>query len=151
MIAADREALRETISGALNQAMEAMFFDAAEPIEECDCAGRAEMVTVCLWFHDAMDGEFLLSTPLPTALALAASFLGLDTNEMDRSHAEQIVCELANIVCGSALSRLEPSSELRLSPPLVTPRLCNGDNDAIYQHYRLLDGCLAVSLHIDSM
>jgi CheY-specific phosphatase CheX len=151
MIALDREVLLDAVTTAVNQAMEAMFFDAAEPVAECDCCAGSEIITVCLWFHDAMDGEFLLATPLPGAMALAASFMGLDNDEVERTNAEQTLCELANIICGSALSRLEPSSELRLSPPMMTPRRCDGENGAMYQHYRLLDGCLAVSLRIDAL
>jgi len=149
MIALDRAVLMEAVNAAVNQAMEAMFFDAAEPVCDCECSDGREMITVCLWFHDAMDGEFMLATPVPTAVALAASFMGCEPHEVDRSQAEQIVCELANIICGSALSSLEPAAELRLSSPLITPRACTEEEGAIYQHYRLLDGCLAVSLRLE--
>lgn len=151
MIALEREVLLDAVTAAVNQAMEAMFFDAAAPVPDCGHGEAPDCITVCLWFHDAVDGEFMLTTPLATATALAANFMGLEPDDVDRSQAEQIVCELANIVCGSALSRLEPSTELRLSPPLVTPRACRPENGAIYQQYQLLDGCLAVSLRIDSL
>jgi len=148
MIAVDREVLLQTVNAAVNETMEAMFFDAAEPISD-SWSGGEDLVTVCLWFHDAVDGEFMLATPLATAVTLAASFMGVDTAEVERRDAEQIVCELANIICGSALSRLEPSSELRLSPPVLTPRACAPGDEATYQRYQLLDGCLAVSLRLD--
>ncbi|HZU25592.1 MAG TPA: chemotaxis protein CheX [Bryobacteraceae bacterium] len=149
MIALDRQVLLQTLDAAVNETMEAMFFDAAAPVREGECCAGADMVTVCLWFHDAVDGEFMLAAPLPTAMALASGFMGVDNEQVQRRDAEQIACELANIICGSALSRLEPSSELRLSSPMATPRACATGDDVIYQHYQLLDGCLSVSLRID--
>jgi len=134
------------ISAALTEAMEAMFFDAAEPSTECSCAD-AERISALLQFHDALEGEFVLSAPVETARSLAASFMGLDPAAADRAQAEQIVCELANIICGSALSRLDPATELRLTPPRLTNGPVEG-NGALQEHYQLLDGCLSVSLKI---
>lgn len=137
-----------TLTSAVNDAMEAMFFDAAEPVNDCDCGADGDRVTAYLKFHDAVDGEFMLSTPRGTAMALAASFMGLEAMEVDRTHAEQTICELGNIICGSALSRLDPARELRLSSPVITDQVCAPGHNVMYQHYRLLDGCLAVSLRM---
>lgn len=146
MIAVDDGVLREAFSAAVEESMDAMFFDAAEPVAECDCEPASESITAAVLFHDSIDGEFLLSAPLQTAVALAASFMAIDAEAVERSQAEQTVCELANIICGAALSRLEPSAVLRLSPPRVIEGPCASGCGGICQHYRLLDGCISLSI-----
>jgi len=140
--------LREAVSAAVEQAMDAMFFDAAEPACECTGAGAADCVTAAVRFHDFIEGEFLLTMPRQTAVALAASFMALDPEAVDAAHSEQTVCELANIICGAALSRLDPSAELRLSPPEVVAGSCGLMEWGVWQHYRLLDGCMSVSIRL---
>lgn len=146
MIAVDDNALREAVGAAVEQAMEAMFFDAAEPVTECECACTVSATIACIvHFSDGIEGDFVLVAPLETAIALAASFMAFDLEAVERRHAEQTVCELANIICGSALSRLEPSSELRLRPPEIVE--CPPE-DGLRQHYRLLDGCISLSIRL---
>jgi len=67
---------------------------------------------------------------------------------VDSAHSEQTVCELANIICGAALSRLEPATELRLSPPEIVTGSCGLMEWGVWQHYRLLDGCMSVSVRL---
>lgn len=148
MIAIDESVMREAVTRAVGEVMEAMFFEAVEPALSGLCMEGCNPVTAHLRFWDAVEGEFMLAVPLETAVSLAGNFMALDPGEVDRSHAEATICELANIICGSALSRLEPSSALRLSSPEVTRYSCVPTENVFYQHYRLIEGCLAISIRI---
>jgi len=144
--AIDPEQVLTALTAAVNEAMEAMFFDAAEPEPDPCGAEEADAIVCRVHFHDAMEGEFRMAMPRETATALASSALAVEAADVAPAQAEQTVCELANIVCGAALSRLEPGSELRLGAPEIVPALRLHEDGAVHQHYRLLDGCLALTM-----
>jgi hypothetical protein len=52
---------------------------------------------------------------------MAAAFLGLDEAAPSEAQIQEVVCELANMVCGSALSRLEENTRFDLSSPELRP------------------------------
>ena len=146
MSSIDPERVLPALTAAVNEAMELMFFDAAEPEPDACLPEEPDGIVCRIHFHDAMEGEFRMAMPRQTATALASSALALEPSEVQAAQAEQTVCELANIVCGAALSRLEPTTELRLGAPEIVPELRLHEEGAVHQHYRLLDGCLALTM-----
>ena len=89
-------------------------------------------------------GSFSLSVSGRSAAMLAAGFLGMDEGEVDDEKIDQTVAEMANMFCGSIVSRIESDREFYLSSP--QPARCGPDPDA---HLLRLDGGLmAVSLMI---
>ena len=70
-----------------------------------------------LRFEGNLCGEFRLRMPMKVARVVGSGFLGFDESEISDSQAGEVVCELANMYCGSALSRLEADTIFHLSHP----------------------------------
>ena len=56
---------------------------------------------------------------METGRKIAASFLGLEEGLPSESQTGEVLCELANMICGSVLSRLEGDLHFELSPPEI--------------------------------
>ncbi len=56
-----------------------------------------------------------------SARTIAADFLALDAESLAPDQVEDVICELANMICGAALSRLESETSFRLGKPEILP------------------------------
>ena len=90
---------------------------AGEVIAPADGDGGAPACTAELRFQGNPSGGFRVSVPWKLARVVGAGFLGLEEVEVSDSQAEEVVCELANMICGSLLSRLESKSPFRITHP----------------------------------
>ena len=98
-----------------------MFFACVyDEVEGVEAAGRIE---ARLGFAGQWPGEFRLGITPEAARGIAAGFLGVeDETEVSESQIGDVVCEVTNMVCGSALSRLGADMAFDLEPPrLVAP------------------------------
>jgi CheY-specific phosphatase CheX len=111
-------AIGQALAESVREVLEKMFFvDLAEP---AGSAGpRPEGIAAELTFEGDPPGSFRLDLDLAAAASTAADFLGQDTAALENSQIEEVVCELANMICGSVLSRLESSATFRLSKPEI--------------------------------
>lgn len=105
-----------------------MFFleglsEAAEP------AAEAETVTVHLTFTGDPPGCFQMRIARPAAVTIAADFLGEDAGSLSAQQSTDVTLELANMICGAVLSRIESSASFRLDTPQIVP-------DGAGQHVR---------------
>jgi CheY-specific phosphatase CheX len=88
-----------------------------------------------------------------SARKLAAGFLGEDEGMLTDSQPGQAVCELANMLCGSLLSKLESDESFDLAPPALVPA---GREDSVgleilpvaRQSFALEEGILTVSVRL---
>ena len=92
-----------------------------------------------------LTGTFRLAITMDAADALAADFLGLLLLP-DCAAVDQVMGELANMICGAALSRIEPDALFGLSHP--EPDSTPIHNDGTFQCFELERGLLAVSLEL---
>ena len=95
-----------------------MFFlevlgEIAEPPPE------AEAVTVQVSFDGDPPGYFQLRIARPAANAVAADFLGEDLESLTDRQSTDVTLELANMICGAVLSRIESRAAFRLGSPEV--------------------------------
>jgi chemotaxis protein CheY-P-specific phosphatase CheC len=106
--------------------LETMFFANAVPNEQ----GAIEQPSyaVRVRFRGFPSGVFELTIGARIATVLAAGFLGMDESEVGPMEASQVACELANMLCGSVLSRAESETGFELSPPLLVAAL---EHDAV--------------------
>jgi CheY-specific phosphatase CheX len=110
--------IRQVLQDAVRDVLEKMFF--AIPLEEPDEAGfPADGIAVELAFEGDPSGALLLSMSSPAARQIAADFLGIDESEVSAAQTTDVVCELANMICGSVLSRVESTARFRLASPRV--------------------------------
>jgi len=136
--------IQETLRLSAAEVVETMFF--AELLGEAPA--REDGLTAKLGFHGGPSGVFTVEVSGCAARSLAAAFLALDEAEVSGEHAAEVVCELANMICGSALSRLEPDATFDLDHPVVVPSGA-AEPGAVVRSFDLGDGVLSLSLAIE--
>ncbi|SRR5579871_229850 len=102
-----------------SEVLEGMFY--TSPLGDAPEDAPAGDISVALSFQGQPPGTFGLCTSPETGRKLAASFLGLDEESVTDEKNEEVLCELANMLCGSALSRIESNSIFALSQPKKEP------------------------------
>jgi CheY-specific phosphatase CheX len=107
--------LRESAEDVL----EKMFFirDVGEPA--LAGGGYGPEVAAHLTFEGTPPGWLTLRASKTAARSIAADFLGEEEETVTDQQAEDMVCELANMICGSALSRTGSDATFRISSPLI--------------------------------
>jgi len=98
-----------------SEVLETMFFttlvgDAAEVPSEAILSAR-------LAFRGRPSGRFGLSVGTGTARKIAGNFLGIEEESLSEGQIGEVVCELANMLCGSVVSRLAKGSHFELLQP----------------------------------
>ena len=109
----------QLISDAVDAVLETMFFSAvlgpAEP--ETGCEIREAHVA----FRGRLSGTLGVRLSETSAQLMAAGFLGEDEESLTDTQPDQVVCELANMLCGSLLSKVESEESFDLAPPELVP------------------------------
>jgi chemotaxis protein CheY-P-specific phosphatase CheC len=113
--------LGQLLFDAAAEVLETMFFttvvgDAAAEVSNAQC------VSVRLSFHGNPSGRFGVRVPLETGRKMAESFLGTEDESPSEAQIGEVVCELANMLCGSLLSRLGKGTRFELSSPEIDPQ-----------------------------
>jgi Chemotaxis phosphatase CheX len=104
-----------------SEVLETMFFTGvAEEDSEEGCGDS--LMCAELAFRGSPSGRFGVRTPVATGRLVAASFLGLEAAEVSEAQIGDVVCELANMFCGSVLSRLEAGARFELMHPEIDER-----------------------------
>jgi CheY-specific phosphatase CheX len=138
----------QTATGVTADVLERMFFTAAEPAA-CEHAWLAEAQTARIRFEGSHRGEMLLGVSSQAADPIAASFLGLDPQELTAAQRSQVVQELANILCGAVLSRLWPESTLALAAPELTLWEEWPGDGALHRCFTIPEGMVAISIRLE--
>ncbi len=108
--------LHGALWAALEEALDKMFFVAGFESATPGVEPAPEMAAV-VSFEGASRGVFALRVSPPLARSIAADFLGEDELSLPEERVREVVCELANMICGAALSRSSGEHELRLEAP----------------------------------
>ena len=112
---------------------------------------QAGTVTVQVSFDGDPSGHFQMRILRPAANAVAADFLGEDLASLTDRQSTDVTLELANMICGAALSRIESRAAFRLGSPEVVA------DDAVQRNsgeetrctVETGSGALTVALQID--
>jgi CheY-specific phosphatase CheX len=118
------------ISQCCAEVLDAMYFTTVlETSHQAGCESiRANSgYSFCLRFHGDVHGTFGLNLGASMARMLASNFLGDDEESLTSAEVEQVVGELANMLCGSIVSRVEGTSKFVLTHPEPVT-LLNGAN-----------------------
>lgn len=83
-------------------------------------------------------GHLALRLSQEAARSIAGDFLGEDEGVLSDFRVGQVVCELANIICGSVLSRIESGTTFRLDSPRLLPTWPGSGKNAVV-HSAILD------------
>jgi CheY-specific phosphatase CheX len=106
------------LDGAIKEVLERMFF--VEALSELgpDETDAEPAVRARLTFQGTPPGWFDLRVTTAAARSIAADFLGTD-EPASELRVEAVVCELANMICGSVLSQVESKATFRLGSPRI--------------------------------
>jgi hypothetical protein len=96
-----------------------MFF--IEALVESSATTEAEALTVEICFDGDPPGWFQMRLAPGAAQCIAADFLGEDAGSVSERQSADVALELANMICGAVLSRLESSACFRLDSPRIVP------------------------------
>lgn len=147
--------LQQIVGDAIRDVMETMFFagvlgEAPQDAEEC-----GDWVAAVVEFRGMPSGALALRISSAAAAAAASNFLGAAEADAPPDRVREVVCELANMVCGSILSRFESDVAFDLRPPRVIEP--GGQPDpgvpraaAVSCVYELEEGFLSASLALEA-
>ena len=144
--------LDQLLLGAVEAVLETMFF--AAPLGPAEPETGAGVRRVRLAFRGAPSGTLEVRLSEASARLLAAGFLGEDEEALTDSQPGEVVCELANMLCGSFVSGLEGEENFELG----SPELAAGGEEAaeaetppsVRQSYQLENGVLTVTVHLEA-
>lgn len=141
----------EKCTEAVASVLETMFFTAPMGLAEEEAGGDA--VEARLAFRGSPSGVFTLRVSVSGARLLASGFLGAEEDALSQPQTEQVICELANMLCGSFVSQLKSSESFNLSAPELvacgTPQEACQGTSAVRQSFELESGILTVALHLE--
>ena len=139
------EMVERLLAQAAQEVLETMFFVSVteESVEETDSAPR---LFVELRFRGDPPGLFRLALSQPTAQIVAGGFMGVEQDDdLSADLVRGVIRELANVICGNAVSRLESDSSFDLQAPIEIPAPGSGETLG-EAHCRLLLDCGALDL-----
>ena len=82
-------------------------------------AGMVADMVARLSFQGDSTGFLTLRVTRVAARSVAADFLGAEESDLSEESTKEVICELANMICGSVLSRIESSAGFRLATPEI--------------------------------
>jgi len=110
--------LHEALRDSVDEVLEKMFF--AETLGEAsDARPEPDDIAVEVPFEGELAGVMCLHLTAASAHEIAADFLGIDAAEISPTQVSEVACELANMICGSVLSRVESTVAFRLGVPRI--------------------------------
>ncbi|HSW51041.1 MAG TPA: SIS domain-containing protein, partial [Bryobacteraceae bacterium] len=113
--------LSSMLADSAAEVLETMFFTSTTGDGEPPTAVGEPNIRARLSFRGEPPGRFGVCASVETGRRIAASFLGTEEEEVTEAQIGEVVSELANMLCGSVLSRLEKETRFELSHPEIDP------------------------------
>ena len=137
----------EILCAAAQQVLETMFFTTIVGERQGPPEGPAVAARVS--FEGSPSGTFGLKLSAEAARALAANFLGVENDEeVSAAQTGEVICELANMVCGAMLSRVESGSTFQIAHPQLDAGEEPSDG-AVARYLDLDNGALTLWVRFD--
>lgn len=139
------------VADGVDAVLETMFF--TEPLPPSEPRIDETVLEARVGFKGEPSGSLDVRISKASARSLVAAFLGEDEEALDDAQNGQIVCELANMLCGWVLSHVECDRHFDLNPPEL---LCSetekriGSPPASEQSFAIENGFLTVALYLDT-
>jgi CheY-specific phosphatase CheX len=143
--------LLPVVAACTAEVLEQMFFIRALAEGASEEAPPDSRLAAAVIFHGAPSGQLILQVTTAAARSIAADFLGEDEPVLSEQQVGEVICELANIICGSVLSHVESESTFHLD----TPELQTGGvsvealKDAVIYQLSLENGRLDVAFQTE--
>lgn len=138
------------ISAAVDQVLETMFF--STPLGPAESESEGAVIEARVAFQGRPSGALAVRLSAASAGMLAAGFLGETEEALTDCEANAVVCELANMLCGSLVSKLEGEESFDLTSPELAPA---GSNVLKFvpvarKSFEVENGVLTVTLHLEA-
>ena len=139
----------ESLAAAAADVLETMFF--ASVLAEAPVGGTvaANAIAARLEFSGACSGAFSVRVSGGAAQVIAASFLAEEADEPTPEQVREVICELANMMCGSVLSRLDRGAHFDLGAPAIVDAAAPAAPESASRAFDIGDGEVAVFLEIE--
>lgn len=138
------------LAEAAGDVLETMFFTAVSAAEQTGTAAVPHELTAGVRFTGAPSGMFALAIAEAPARRIACNFLGADgESALADGQVAEVIGELANMICGSALSRLESDSTFDIGQPAPLAGLDTVPARAARCELEVEGGSLALALFFD--
>lgn len=133
---------------AVSAVLENMFFTAH--LGAADAESGADDLEASLSFRGPLSGNLTVRISQPAARTLAAGFLGEDEDALTAAQPGQVVCEMANMLCGWLISHLEDERFFLDPPELISAegRKLSCDPPTAQRSFAIEAGILTVSLQL---
>jgi CheY-specific phosphatase CheX len=129
------------LAAATSEVLETMFFTGVDGPARAGGSAGVPRLAARLGFEGTPSGVLTLSVSEPVMRALAANFLAAEEGEtLSAGQLGSVVCELANMICGSLLSRVKTEEHFRLSSPELIPEGAPGPAEPPSQSLVVSDG-----------
>jgi CheY-specific phosphatase CheX len=117
----EEAAVHQLLSVSAQKVLEAMFFVTPDKVSMDPQRPAGELIAASLTFQGAPPGRFGLVVSDLVARTLAANFIGCDDGQhLHPAQVSGVMGELANMMCGAAISELESNAIFDLSAPEST-------------------------------
>ena len=146
----ESELWRSSLLTATQEVLETMFFTTV--IGEGSASQEiVDARTARLCFRGDPSGGFGVSVSMNSARKIAANFIGSETpDELTASEIEDVVGELANMLCGSVLSGIRSGSHFDLTHPELFSEELDVPAGAICSRIELEEGTLVSWLQLSA-
>jgi CheY-specific phosphatase CheX len=140
----------ESLSAAAADVLETMFFSPVTSEAAPDTSHSEHALMACLKFSGGRSGSFTVSVSAGAADTIAANFLGEETNAPEPGQVRDVICELANMICGSALSRLDREAHFDLQHPELVETCSEPTPGSVCCLFEIEGGYVTLCLQLDS-
>ncbi|HBY63353.1 MAG TPA: hypothetical protein DEH78_26315 [Solibacterales bacterium] len=135
----------EVLDASVAEVLETMCFAFPEgPLPDGEAPPEGESVGAAIEFTGGAKGRFTLTVGREAARGLACSFLGAEPEEIDEGRSSEVLREVANMICGSALSSLESGQHFDLSEPRAEGRGFTGKGRRFAIENGFLEACFEI-------
>lgn len=129
------------IRSSVEEVLETMFLTCLE--DDAPADGVPPVISSTLTFRGNPSGALQVEVSEAAARELAGNFLGDD--EVAPAHTGEVICELANMICGSVLGQLGSETLFDLSSPQQGAAL---SGEFFTERFAIPGGALAVSIQL---
>jgi len=134
--------MEQDLKACAEEVLESMFF--TSPLSEPVPGGRSrlDLILAQVTFRGTASGRFGVGCSMDAARSLTAAFLGMESDTVAEQQCGEVICELANMLCGSVLSRMEPGGRFDLMTPEIEPPGCLPETVTASRIFQLEEGAL---------
>ena len=139
----------ESLLAAASDVLETMFFSSV--LTEAPVGTAPEgSIAARLRFSGARCGFFAIRLTEGAAKVIAANFLAEESDEPSAAQVQEVIAELANMMCGSVLSRLDRAAHFDLGAPAIVDPAEVAVPGAEARAFDIGDGEVAIFLQMES-